>query len=446
MKNKKEKLQHYSIPHLVHIEMSYACNSRCIFCYNPSRRSSIDYSKIDKIVKAVSKSHIPHVYLIGGEPSLLKTEKLNEYINLLAENSSVTIVTNGLIYKKGLSKKLACIGIPIHGDRKTHETLTGIKGGYKKVIKTIENYVKDGFDVRCIPVLMSTNYNQMYEIIKLAHELGMESVFVDRFESGGIGSKVASKLKPTLSQFKEALTQMIAARDEFKIPVGFGTAIPFCLDERLIIENMWADCGAGVTFGAINPNGDFRICNQSNIVYGNVLKEPIDRIWNKKEIDEFRDLRWVDKPCKNCPFLHICTCGCKVDLTHCKKYSIDYAVRENKKDLIPIKKLRKLKRIFEKNEREKLAVEFPEDYRIFNPSPYTKLNLRYKEKYLVTRYQTITLDKFAVKLMKKILEEGVFSEKELIDEFKGIIEPKEIRKFITILVKVEAIELIQDEE
>lgn len=159
------------------------------------------------------------------------------------------MVTNGLIYKNGLSKKLACIGIPIHGNKKTHETLMGIKGGYQKVIRTIKTYIRDGFGVRCIPVLMSVNYNQMYEIIKIAKKLGMESVFVDRFESGGIGTKMMSKLKPNLSQFQEVLTQMIIARNKFKIPVGFGTAIPFCLDERLITENMWADCGVGVIFG-----------------------------------------------------------------------------------------------------------------------------------------------------------------------------------------------------
>jgi len=438
-------LKHYGIPHLVHIEMSYACNARCIFCYNPSRRSLIDYHKVDKIVKAVSDSRIPHVYLIGGEPSLLKTEKLNEYINLLAENSSVTIVTNGLIYKKGLSKKLACIGIPIHGNEKTHEILTGIKGGYKKVIKTIENYVKEGFDVRCIPVLMSVNYNQMYEIIKLAKNLGMESVFVDRFESGGIGSKTASRLKPSLEQFREALTQMIAARNEFKIPVGFGTAIPFCLDERLITESMWADCGAGVTFAAINPNGDFRICNQSPIIYGNVLKEPIVKIWNKKEINEFRDLRWVERPCKDCPFLHICTCGCKVDLTYCRKFCIDYAVRENKKDLVSIQRLRELKKVFQQNEEKKLKVGFPKNYRFFKPNPYTKLNVWSKEKYLVTRYQTICLDEWGTKLLKKILA-GVSSEEHLIKEFKEKIKPEEIRKFVSILAKVGAVDLVQQNE
>jgi len=433
-----KKLKHYSIPHLLHIEMSYACNSKCIFCYNPYRESPVDYSKIDKIVKSVHRSHIPHVYLIGGEPSLLITEKLNQYINLLSERSSVTIVTNGLIYKKGLSDKLACIGIPIHGNRETHETLTNNKGGYSKTIRTIKNYVKDGFDVRCIPVLMSANYNQMYNVIKVAKELGMESVFVDRFESGGIGSQIADKLKPSFSQFREALNQMIKARDDFNIPVGFGTAIPFCLDERLIKENMWADCGVGVTFGAVNPDGDFRICNQSSVVYGNVLKEPIEKIWNKKRIDEFRDLRWVKQPCRSCLFLHCCTCGCKVDLTCSNKYCMDYAVRENREKLLDLTKLKELSKIFFKE--EDCLNNFPKKYRKFVVNKYTKLNLKHKEKYLITRYQTIVLDKMAIKIIKEVLA-GVNSESDLINKFINRVEEKELRVFIDKLIKVGAIDL-----
>lgn len=435
MSNKK--LKYYSTPHLTHIEMSYACNSKCIFCYNPSRKNLIDYTKIDKIVKSVHASHIPHVYLIGGEPSILKTEKLNKYINLLAKNSSVTIVTNGLIYKKRLSKKLACIGIPIHGDQKTHEMLTGIKGSYKTIIRTIKKYVKDGFDVRCIPVLMSVNYNQMYKIIELAKKLKMESIFVDRFESGGLGSKMMQKLKPSLSQFKTSLSQMIKARNDFDIPVGFGTAIPFCLDERLISENMWADCGVGVTFGAVNPDGDFRICNQSDIVYGNVLKEPIEKIWNKRTIDDFRNLKWVADPCQKCPLLHICTCGCKVDLSCSLKYCIDYSVREDRKKLIPIKKLKELKKELKI---KKIFEKYPKKYRVFEPDKYTKLNLWHKEKYLITRYQTICLDKTSIKIIKTILD-GTKTEKKLIKNFKNLVKEKELRSFVTKLIEAEAINL-----
>lgn len=231
------------------------------------------------------------------------------------------------------------------------------------------------------------------------------------------------------------------AREKFKIPVGFGTAIPFCLDERLITENMWADCGVGVTFCAINPDGDLRICNQSGIVYGNVLKKSLEKIWNKKEIDEFRDLRWVREPCKNCPFLSICTCGCKVDLSFCEKYCIDYAIRENRENLVPLKRLKELVKVFKKNESEKIKVDIPFYYRNFRPNKYTKLNFWHKEKYLVTRYQTIYLDKISVEIIKKILK-GISSEKQLINEFKKIVELQEIRRVISILLKVEAIELI----
>ena len=199
----------YSIPHLVHIETTYLCNAKCIFCYNPSRISNIDYEKLDKIVKSIHNSKIPHVYLIGGEPSLVDINKLNEYIDLLSQNSSVTIVTNGIKYLEGLSKNLACIGIPIHGDEKTHEYLNNVKGSYEKIISNLKKYIGDGFDVRCIPVLMSVNYNQMYSIIEKVSKLGVESVFVDRFESGGLGSKLTQELSPSWNQFKIALRQMV---------------------------------------------------------------------------------------------------------------------------------------------------------------------------------------------------------------------------------------------
>lgn len=88
-------VEHDMIPHLCHIDMTYARNEKCIFCYNPERAKLGDLSAIDRIIRSVAESQIPHVYLIGGEPSLLPVEKFNEYIELLSEHSSVTIVTNG---------------------------------------------------------------------------------------------------------------------------------------------------------------------------------------------------------------------------------------------------------------------------------------------------------------------------------------------------------------
>lgn len=422
-----------NVPHLVHIETTYSCNSKCIFCYNPRRGESFNKEKIDLIVKSIYESWVPHVYLIGGEPSVLGVDQLNTYIDFLAKRSSVTIVTNGLIRLEGLSKNLACIGMPIHGNERIHEKHTGMVGGYNKSIETAKYYVNRGFDVRCIPVLTAWNFDQMYDIIGVAKQLGMESVFVDRFEDGGIGNKNSSELKPSIDQFKTALGQMILARDDFAIPVGFGTAIPYCLDERLITENMFANCGAGITFCAVNPDGSVRLCNQSEIIYGNVLKEPIEQIWQKKQLDDFRNLLWVKEPCASCTLLTDCLCGCKVDSSCSASYCIDYAVRGmNSKflDVVP-----------KKVPEPEMLSEYPSQYRLFVLDRYTKLNEFHSEKYLVTRYQTIKIDDTAIEIIRAIIN-GETDEKSLIARFEDTINEKEIRSFLTKLSVVDAIRFI----
>lgn len=432
-------VEHDTIPHLCHIELTYACNEKCIFCYNPERAKVGDLSTIDRIVRSITESQIPHVYLIGGEPSLLPEEKLNEYIEILSPHSSVTIVTNGLKRLKGISKKLACFGVPIHGaNAETHEFLNQSPGSFNRTLDTIQHYVSEGHDVRCIPVLTGYNFNQMYDIIRIAAELGMESIYVDRYEDGGIGASNSNKrqLKPTADQFHVAVGQIIQARHDFGIfgkRVGFGTAIPYCLDERIITEGITSNCGVGTYFCAINPRGEFRMCNQSQLVFGNVLTEPLETIWNKQALDIFRDLSWVKEPCNSCELLLDCTGGCKVDTNCSSQFCIDYAVRGLKKPLAELAP---------KVQHPRSAETYPSGYRIFRPNRYTKMTTRYPEKFLVTRYQTVKLDESALVMLETILEEGVVNEQALVIRFAEFVDERETRLFISRLIQVNAIELI----
>lgn len=431
---------HDSIPHLCHIEMTYACNERCIFCYNPERAKLGDLAKVDEIVASVARSQIPHVYLIGGEPSLLPEAKLNGYIEVLAPHSSVTIVTNGMKRLIGISQKLACFGVPIHGaNAKTHEYLNQTPGSFAKTLETIKHYVAEGFDIRCIPVLTGYNYDQMYNIIAIAAELGMESIYVDRYEDGGIGamnSRERRQLKPTLEQFRIAVGQIIQARRDFTIfrgRVGFGTAIPYCLDERLVLEGLTSNCGVGTYFCALNPDGEFRMCNQSQIVFGNVLEEPLGVIWTKPALDMFRDLSWVEEPCSSCELLLDCTGGCKVDSNCSEKFCIDYAVRG-----LSAPTAEHARRV---KHREPSRM-FPVDFRVFRPNRYMKLTVSYPEKFLVTRYQTIKLDQMALEMAEAVLLGSTINEAHLIARFSDRMEEEDIRCFVSQLVQVDAIDVI----
>jgi len=433
-------VSHDTVPHLCHIEMTYACNEKCIFCYNPERAKLGDLTKIDLIVRSIVASQIPHVYLIGGEPSLLPEEKLNEYIELLSDHSSVTIVTNGLKRLKGISHKLACFGVPIHGaNAETHEFHNQSPGSFRKTLDTIRHYVNDGYDVRCILVLTGYNYDQMYEILGIAASMGMESVYVDRYEDGGIGARSTAegrRLKPTLEQFHIAVGQIIKARHDFDIfggRVGFGTAIPYCLDERMITEGITSNCGVGTYFCAINPNGEFRMCNQSQLVFGNVLTEPIEAIWNKPTLDVFRDLSWVSEPCRSCELLLDCTGGCKVDANCSEQFCIDYAVRGLSK---PVAEL-----VAQVRHRETADLH-PGRYRVFRPNQYMKLTTRYPEKFLITRYQTVRLDETALEMAQAVLHGAVINEADLVRRFADRVDEEETRLFVSRMIQVNALDLV----
>lgn len=442
-------LEYDEIPHLCHIELTYACNQNCIFCYNPGRNVTEDAETVTQIVESVAKSQIPHVYLIGGEPSLLPVKRINQYIDMLSPHSSVTIVTNGVIRMEGVSRDLACFGVPIHGrDAKTHEFHTQNPGSFGRICENIQYYVDYGFDVRCIPVLTGYNHHQMYDIIRLAAELGMESIFVDRYEDGGIGatrSTTYAGLKPTREQFRIALDQIIQAKKDFTAfnrRVGFGTAIPYCIDTRMIEEDVFSNCGVGTYFCAINPKGDVRICNQSEIVFGNVLNEPLETIWNKESINTlFRNLDWVTEPCKSCGLLCECVCGCKVDVNESDKFCIDYAVREN------FQPPENLQGIFENKMNEKMGdVEtYPALYRVFRVNRYTKVTKKYDQKFLVTQYQTVKLDEVTLKMVEFIIERKIRREKDLIEQFVNTADVKEIRKVLTKLICVGACDLLGTE-
>jgi len=136
-----------------------------------------------------------------------------------------------------------------------------------------------------------------------------------------------------------------------------------------------------------------------------------------------------------------CVGGFKVDIADSLKYSIDYAVRENK-DKNNLLTKNKLKNLNKKFKQKKEIFTFPDNYRKFNINKYTKLNIKHKESYLVTRYQTIILDDLSKKIIKTIIN-GENNEKKIIKKYSKIAKEKDLRIFISKLINIKAIDLIQ---
>ena len=150
----------------------------------------------------------------------------------------------------------------------------------------------------CIPVLTGYNYDQMYDILGIAASLGMGSVYVDRYEDGGIGAMNSRghQLKPTRDQFQTAVGQIIQAKHDFTVfggRVGFWHRHSVLLGRADDYRGHHFNLRVGTYFCAINPKGEFRMCNQSQLVFGTLPDEPIETIWNKPALDILHDLSSV---------------------------------------------------------------------------------------------------------------------------------------------------------
>ncbi|MCL2312799.1 MAG: hypothetical protein FWC41_10005, partial [Firmicutes bacterium] len=163
----------------------------------------------------------------------------------------------------------------------------------------------------------------------------------------------------------------------------------------------------------------------------------------KNSTKVFRDLSWVEEPCKSCKLLTKCQCGCKVDINYSDKFCIDYAVRGNIDNIIR-KQIEKINSgvyddlIFGE---KKTYVKHTNKYKIFKRNKYLKLHNTNGLK-LITRHQTISIDSVSFDIVSKILSENIVNEKKLVEFYKKEIEELEIRNFICNLVFAEALDVL----
>lgn len=304
-------MEYELLPRFLQYELTYGCNSACSFCYNPNHKKQPDESVRERVLDSLNWYRLEHVQLIGGEVTILPA--LPSYLDRLQDVGWRSIVTNGRICVPELVGRVDEIYLSMHGTAEVHESLTRAKDSFQVIERSIRTYVSAGIRVHCDTVLTRLNAHLVFEIAAQAAELGMDTMFLNIFQPAGIGAARSLDLSPTLDQIRDAIGQMLRARDELGVDVRFGTSTPFCLDERLVVEDLAFRCGTGDWFASVDPWGELRICNQSTRSYGNLLERPLHLIWHDRTINtEYRDLSWMPEPCGSCPLRNECLGGCRI--------------------------------------------------------------------------------------------------------------------------------------
>jgi uncharacterized protein len=304
----------------VTIELTQACNFRCLYCYqqrNPKRLKNLAYEKVCRfLIKKISKLKHLHINWFGGEP-LIEMQTLKQLTRLLLAETrdrgcifSHFITTNGYMITPSIAEELARIKIQniqitIDGDRRAHNYLRAHVSGtgtYDRVLAACKYVVDAGIELL---VRINLNRRNAKHIDVLLSDLAKNGISPNN-------SIIHVSRTVNHSNVDDALSSIIFNTEEFaeqwiKILhtiTGYGFAAPsltpiayncpFDLQQTLMINSDGNIChcsSSSVPIAELNTAGDES--NRTNSYQAVKMRNPLD-----------------DNKCKECLYLPMCMGGC----------------------------------------------------------------------------------------------------------------------------------------
>lgn len=320
-----------SVHHLLtqlFVEVGSKCALFCKHCSTMASPSGMEAIPLDRLYWLVDEGvalGLKKLTISGGEPLLYEESfKLSEYA--IKKGIDVTIYSCGVFFDgerrspigEDVFNNLKRIGVKnlifsLHGNEKIQDYITGIKGSYKIVTKSIRIAVEKGFNVEIHTVPTALNFNKLEGIVLTALELGVKKVSFLRVVPQG-----------RLNEFPE----LILTRDQEKLLSSKLNRISKQYDIRLgspwgcVTGDHKVKCTAGLNKILIGSNGNVYPCEAfkgalrnkedvSNILFDGM---GLKKIW---EGDRYLNLvRELNKHhldvegCMECDKYRICHGGC----------------------------------------------------------------------------------------------------------------------------------------
>jgi MoaA/NifB/PqqE/SkfB family radical SAM enzyme len=171
------------------LELTYACNLRCGFCYTDSPRHTVartvELSDDDwrAIVAELIELGVIESVVTGGEP-LLRRELALELAEQLSDAGiGVTFNTNGWFVDEAVADRLAtgCPGVDVHisldgPTPQLHDGARGVPGSWRRAVKAVAVLTERGISTHVVQVVTPDNQHAVEELIEQCWLLGASSV------------------------------------------------------------------------------------------------------------------------------------------------------------------------------------------------------------------------------------------------------------------------------
>ncbi len=264
------------------LEITYACNLRCGFCYTDSPRHTLqrtlELSDADWLAVAdqlIDAGAIEAV-ITGGEPLLRKDLTVEICRRLARAGLGLTLNSNGWFIDDEVAAGLAeTPGLHVHvsvdgPSPEVHDASRGVPGSWRRAVAGIDALIRHGVPVHAVHVVSAGNLDHVDETLDALSTLGVMSIRVTRvIEIGAAaregGWRVAStRLERTVEGFRRRN----------------GDSVPVVLRSGEGGTDRFHSVRAPAAL-LVRPNGMVRTDSLNPFTFGHAIGDGLEACWER---------------------------------------------------------------------------------------------------------------------------------------------------------------------
>jgi len=317
-------------PFSVNYEVTPVCNLRCKFCFAESECKLLHpcISQVKHIIDELAKAEVFEIRLFGGEFfTYPKWPEVVEYA--YSKKMFMSFVSNGTLITPNTVHILKTFGITggaisIHGPEDAHDKITKTPGSYQRAISGLKACLDGDLNITVLTTITNENKKRIPEFIENLARTNLVrpslSYAINRLCPFGRGKEDWEKERISLQDYLDIFPILDRISIKYDIETAFGDAFPHCLVDPQY-HHLIQGCWQGTGFGHISHDGEVRGCATAHGSYGNLFQISLERIWQGKEMKQFRKLQWLPRGCQTCK--DFCGGGCSASRLTNKMYSPD---------------------------------------------------------------------------------------------------------------------------
>jgi MoaA/NifB/PqqE/SkfB family radical SAM enzyme len=257
------------------LELSYRCNWRCVFCYNPRHNDlrGLPAERWLGVLDELRELGTLYVALTGGEP-LAHPRFLDIARGVRERALALRVLTNGALVTDALAAELrqlrpVAVELSLHGAlAATHDRATATPGSFEAMLRGCDRLLREGVPVVLKSPLTSLNEDELPGMQRIASDRGvplrLDPVLTPR-DDGDRGPLAYRASAGAIDRMYRELSAAGQLPGEDRVQGG-------------------TNCGLGRTTVAIDPEGNVFPCLQwRRAPLGNVRDASLVAIWRESE-------------------------------------------------------------------------------------------------------------------------------------------------------------------